>query len=85
MPEDKFAKLEDRVSALEQHADSMSAWRKSVEENTEVQREVVAVGKDIIAAVRVLGWIGYAIKWAAAVAAACAVIKATVSGWLHWG
>lgn len=75
-----YSKLEQRITVLERHADSMLAWRKSVEENTEVQREVVAVGKDIIAAVRVLGWVGSGIKWLAAVGAACAVIFAAIKG-----
>lgn len=85
MVDDKFSKLEHRVYALEQHADSMSEWRKSVEENTEVQKEVVAVGKDIIAAIRVLGWIGTGIKWLASISAACAVVLAAFKGWFHIG
>ncbi len=76
-----FQRLENRVTALEKHADGMNAWRKSVEENTEVQREVVAVGKDIIAAFRVLGWIGHGIKWLAGVAAAVAALSLAVKGY----
>lgn len=78
-----YSKLEHRVTALEMHAVEMKAWRKSVEENTEVQREVVAVGKDIIAAVRVLGWVGNGIKWLAGVGAACAVLMAAIKAYLH--
>lgn len=81
MANDMYTHLEHRVTALEQHAESMSEWRKSVDENTAVQREVVEVGKDIIAAVRVLGWIGNGIKWLSGVAAASAVIFAALKGY----
>lgn len=70
--EDRFKIIEDRVAALESHATSMMEWRKSVEENTEAQREVAQVGKDIIAAMRVIGWVGSAIKWLAGTAVAIA-------------
>ena len=83
MTDDIYSRLEQRVLVLEKHANEIAAWKTSVEENTEVQREVVSVGKDIIAAMRVMGWVGNGIKWLAAVGAAAAVIFAAFKGWVN--
>ena len=55
--------LHHRITQVEQHAAAMIEWKKSIDASTSVQREMIVVGRDIIATLRVLGWIGKASKW----------------------
>lgn len=73
--------LHHRVTKLEAHAAAMIAWRASIDASTEVQKEMVIVGQDIVSALRLLGWIGKAAKWLASVALATYVIMNA----LKWG
>jgi len=59
--------LHTRMAKVEIDAASMAAWRRSIEESTEVQRELVQVGQNILKA---MGWIGSAAKWIVVIAAA---------------
>jgi len=75
--------LHRRISLLEEHATSMREWSLTVEENTEMQRQVVEVGKDIVSAMRVLGWVGKLFKWIASIGAGFAAIWAAIKFGLH--
>ena len=70
----------ERLHDVEEELRSLREWRETIEESIAVQREMVEVGRDIAGAIRVLGWIGKAIKWLAAVGAALGITYASTKG-----
>jgi len=75
--------IEEKVDALESHAKSMVEWKKSVDENTEMQKEVAQVGRDLIAAMRVFSWVGKFMKWVATIVAGVIALIAAIKGISH--
>lgn len=58
--------LHNRVAILETHAARMLEWKASIEESTEVNREMVEVGKALLTALR---WVAVGAKWIATIGA----------------
>ena len=77
---ERIPEHERRIKALETAMTTIVEWKESIDESTAVNREMIAVGRDIASAIRVLGWVGAGIKWLAAVGAACAVVWAMMRG-----
>ena len=75
--------LESRVAALEDSHLAIVQWRRTIDESIIVQREMIEVGRDIAAAIKILGWVGKAIKWLAALSASCGIVYATLKGVYH--
>ena len=61
--------LHRRITDLESHAQSMDAWRVTIEENTAIQLEVVEVGKAIV---KGMSWIKTIVVWIGVVGGAIA-------------
>lgn len=77
--------LHQRLTKVEQHAEAMLEWKQSIDDSTATQREMVMVGRDIIATLHVLGWLGRAVKWLATIVAASAAGVTAIKHWGHLG
>lgn len=63
--------LHTRLTKVEEHTIAMMAWRASIEESTEVNKEMVDIGKALL---RALSWVAVMSKWITAVSAAIAFL-----------
>lgn len=54
--------LHQRLEIVERHALTMIEWKASIEESTEVNKEMVEVGRALLKA---LGWVAVGAKWIA--------------------
>ncbi len=64
-----------RISDNENSINAVLAWKASIEESTEVNKEMVEVGKAILKA---LGWVNAAARWIIAIGGAVAVVWTAV-------
>ena len=77
---------ETRLLALETATAEFREWKESINALIETNRDMVKVANDMLAAMRLLGYFGRAIKWVAGVAAAAVVIWQTAKGvHIDWG
>lgn len=60
-----------RITDADSKIEMVIAWKNAIEESTEVNRELVEVGKALL---KLLGWIKLASKWITSVGLACGII-----------
>lgn len=73
---------ENERRLMQAHIKSMLEWRETIAESTEVNREMVEVGKALL---KTLGWVKVVAKWIISVGTACAIVMGLAKYVLNFG
>lgn len=85
IPEETMQLLEKRLLAEEQATIEIREWKDSIDKLIETNKDMVKVANDMLAAMRLLGYFGRAVKWIAGVGAAFLVLWQTAKGFhIEW-